>query len=332
MENIEDPDEQIALLVMGAENGNIDMVSAAVMTGVDINGIKDDDDRTALEHAAANNHFEVCQYLLDNEAAITSSVDVNIINLFHAAKTGDLELCQSAVEAGALINTKNSEGRTALDIATRCSHLSLSQYLMSRGAKVEDIEDANEKTRLMFYGAEKGDTEMVSKAILAGAEIDENGIFSLDAMAPSIESYLSFMQTLLKTSKRNHEFVKYLGRKEEMFHLRKANGKSLMELLKENGQIMTKEMMTLNDILIEVDKIHAGEEHTRVERVVNQLKIGLPSSPWLRDTINNVKERFSWSTGKFYTMVFISFMVNIVGGWSSYTLDVYTDINFAQWV
>ena len=91
---------------------------------------------------------------------------------------------------------------------------------------------------------------------------------------------------------------------------------------------MFTEMVLLNDILLELDKLNQNDKEMREERIINQLKPNLPSSPWLKDTINNVKGRFSWSTGKFFTMVFISFMINIVGGWTSYILDIYTDADF----
>ena len=77
-----------------------------------------------------------------------------------------------------------------------------------------------------------------------------------------------------------------------------------------------------------VDQLFERDKETRMVRVIHQLRESLPSSPWLRDAIRNVKSRFSWSKGKAVAYIFLSFLSNIALGWFKYASDVGTDIKF----
>ena len=126
------------------------------------------------------------------------------------------------------------------------------------------------------------------------------------------------------------DFWDFLGCKQtnQMFHVRKVEGKSLIEHLQEHGSTMVREMIILNDILVDVDQLFERDKETRMVRVIHQLRESLPSSPWLRDAIRNVKSRFSWSKGKAVAYIFLSFLSNIALGWFKYASDVGTDIKF----
>ncbi|KAI4126713.1 MAG: hypothetical protein LQ338_003616 [Usnochroma carphineum] len=70
--------------------------------------------------------------------------------LFNAARTGDLPIFQQAIPAGLPVNLTNDKGDTILMLASYHTHPSLVQYLLSRGA---DPDALNEKGQSPLAGA-----------------------------------------------------------------------------------------------------------------------------------------------------------------------------------
>lgn len=67
---------------------------------------------------------------------------------------------------GAHVDKLNSDGRTALHIASRCSHLDVARALIESGSSI-DLQDANGSTSLMLASLQ-GNTAIVE--LLLNAE------------------------------------------------------------------------------------------------------------------------------------------------------------------
>ena len=145
--------------------------------------------------------------------------------------------------------------------------------------------------------------------------------------------YLSFLLDCVKKTNiftRGSSLDRYLGRDHEMFHLRRVHindeeRKSFLEFINEKDKKMIKERQLFLDLLNQIDVFRGGDESSRDHRINHQLKVGLPTSPWLAETLDDMKQRISWGPLKYKTMLLICFFRNIILGWFSYGFDIYTD-------
>ena len=317
VENIKQTDYRTQLMIWGAEDGDMAMVIKTLLAGADVNGKKLGDGRTALELAVANKHNEMCRYLISNGAIVSTDEAEKLV--FLAVEKEDFRLCKSALEAGAEVDFQDRNKKTALHHASIRESIEIASLLMAAGASTE-IRDRENKTPVDY-----------AKKVELVKALTTDSVIPMDLLwINNTNKYLSLIQKSLKENNKDTKVLSFLGIEDEiMFHHRKVKEKSLLEHLKENGETMVREMMMLNDVLIDVDNISKFEQDGREERIVNQLKSGLPSSPWLRDAISNVYGRFSWNSMYYYTMIFISF-TSFAVGYGSYSLDITTDISFIR--
>ena len=104
--------------------------------------------------------------------------------------------------------------------------------------------------------------------------------------------YLSFLMECVSKKdefgdfvfKNNSSLDEYLGI-DDHFHSRNIEGITLLQFIDEN---MSKEKEIFLDILVKVDEFKGNNESTREERINQQLKLGLPSSPRLADLIETL--------------------------------------------
>ncbi|KAH9790199.1 ANK REP REGION domain-containing protein [Citrus sinensis] len=98
----------------------------------------------------------------------TSSPE-NIDALLEAARYDDIEDVISLASAGVPLDSKDSQGRTALHMASANGHLGIVEYLIGRGV---DINASNEeKNTPLHYACLNGHTEVAKKLVLSGANI-----------------------------------------------------------------------------------------------------------------------------------------------------------------
>ena len=75
--------------------------------------------------------------------------------------------------------------------------------------------------------------------------------------------------------------------------------------------------------------VYATDNTEVKDEVIGSFKAGLPPSVGLRDSIDMISERFSWTWGKMVVMILISFLTNIFGV-AFYGFDFYSDFEFSR--
>lgn len=224
------------------------------------------------------------------------------------------------------VNLKNLNNETPIDIAHRHGNAAaLNVYF-------RDI-----KLSLDFKFTSGNLLEAVKKANVnkTFSKLDD-GTYAIDKLWKyETFQFLTFLkECLFRKDTKNGDFLfrdsevfmDYLGSDENMFHLRKIQGISMLEYIKDHGKTMTKERELLIDLLVLIADLQKWNSPEGM--IIDLMKSELPSTPWLKNTIKNVQDRFSWTLQKALIMIFVAFLVNIIFGWGSYILDVYTDIRF----
>ena len=80
-------------------------------------------------------------------------------------------------------------------------------------------------------------------------------------------------------------------------------------------------------LLVQVEK-NNGEDC--MDRVIDNLKKELESSAELSECITTVKNKYPIPTGKFITLIVLSFVQNIILGFTFYGTDFGTDVDFGN--
>ncbi|XP_008782015.2 ankyrin repeat domain-containing protein 2A [Phoenix dactylifera] len=89
--------------------------------------------------------------------------------LLEAARYDDIEDVVSLYSMGVSLNSKDSQGRTALHMASANGHLDIVEYLISNGA---DVNAANsEKNTPLHWACLNGHIEVVKTLIQNGASL-----------------------------------------------------------------------------------------------------------------------------------------------------------------
>ena len=94
---------------------------------------------------------------------------------------------------------------------------------------------------------------------------------------------------------------------------------------------MTKEREEVIQLLIKIDNFRyqgAEEKKKSKRRIIEIFRIGMKPSRGLKESIDSVKEKYSWETGKITVSCFLSIISNLIFGWSLFAFDVGSDLNF----
>lgn len=117
-------------LYVAAKNGNTEIVRLLLEKGAQASLTTKG--HTPLFAAAQYGHLDVVRLLVDHGAQINLGKNIN--SLFIAAQNGHFETVRYLLENGALINLPDSEGETALHIATKRRHIEIVKLLLKAGA------------------------------------------------------------------------------------------------------------------------------------------------------------------------------------------------------
>ena len=118
-----------------------------------------------------------------------------------------------------------------------------------------------------------------------------------------------------------------------MFYLVKCeefDGKSLLEYIDSQNVRLSRQKEELIDLSVKIANLNHSKYHREkaMEEVINHYKSGLRSGIGLRDMINQIKERYPWSSSKKKIMIFVSLMTCLLGI-GLYVLDLTTDVRFS---
>lgn len=104
-------------------------------------------------------------------------------NWFAAAERGDLTSLQRMAAAGQNIDARNSQGHTALLVATHRNHIAMAQWLISKGANV-NAQDAILDSPYLLAGA-RGRLEILRMTLAAGADLRSTNRYGGTALIPA---------------------------------------------------------------------------------------------------------------------------------------------------
>ena len=182
--------ENTTPLHRAAENGFKETCCVLVDAGCDVNKMNDEG-RSPLYMAAANDYADVSKYLADDCRAITTcsiikkndAGEITVIckesPLHRAAEKGYFAVVKSLIAAKADVNLKVSDqqllfGDAALHRASKSGHVDCIKALLDAGARIDQInEDGNTPLHLAAY---QGRGEAVTYLVQQGASVDaQNG-------------------------------------------------------------------------------------------------------------------------------------------------------------
>ncbi|KAJ8253342.1 hypothetical protein GJAV_G00211870 [Gymnothorax javanicus] len=139
---------------------------------------------TALTAAAGRGKLEVCEFLLQQGAAVQQANRRGVSALFCAVKQGHSLIADLLLQNGADVNTTDKQGRTLLMVAAAEGHLSTVDFLLSKGASLTAMD--KEGLTPLSWACLKGHKNVVQYLVEKGAIIDhtdKNGRTPLDLAA-----------------------------------------------------------------------------------------------------------------------------------------------------
>ena len=134
-------------LFWAAMYGNVPVVRALLESGVDVNKVLYQDERTALHTAAFNGHAALVKALIEAGADVNKtaspygldgSVLHNVTPVFLAAQQGHTPCVMELITAGADVNLARKDGYTPLYVAAQNGHDGCVALLIQAGADIHE--------------------------------------------------------------------------------------------------------------------------------------------------------------------------------------------------
>lgn len=157
---------------------------------------------------------------------------------FKAVVKGDLKEVNRFLDQGIDINSKDSQGRTAIMIATYAKNAEMVKVLIDKGADV-NLRDNMKNSPFLYAGAE-GYLEILKLTIEAGADPSIVNRFGGTALIPASEhGYVEVVKVLLEQTDVNVNHINNLGWTALMEAIILSNGgkrqQETIEILIEHG-------------------------------------------------------------------------------------------------
>jgi ankyrin repeat protein len=153
--------------------GDLEAVQAMCLADARRAGEKDAGGVTPLHRAAAGNHVEVCEFLVQSKANINAVDRYLETPLKRAVYNGHVDVLIALLEMGADLNFPDSQGKMVIHHAAEQGHLQCVEMMLEKGASV-NAEVVGYLTPLHF-AAMNGHTGCVRVLIEAGALLDAQG-------------------------------------------------------------------------------------------------------------------------------------------------------------
>jgi uncharacterized protein len=129
--------------------------------------------------------------------------------IFEAAANNDVALLQQRIASGVPVDTRNSEGRTALLVATHANAIEVARFLIATGADVNAMDDIQDSP-FLYAGAE-GKLEILKMTVAAGADLDSTNRYGGTALVPAAHHGHVDVVRYLLTTDINKDHVNKLG-------------------------------------------------------------------------------------------------------------------------
>ncbi|KAJ7733318.1 ankyrin repeat-containing domain protein [Mycena metata] len=133
----------------------------------------DENEKTALHHAAEGNHLNVVKYLLTHSAEIEATDEDGKTGLHIATQSGHLRVIECLVENGAKINGRGPNGTTSLHIACGRKRLDITTFLVNNRADVKASK--TDGVTSLWIASENGALDVVRLLVQKNADIENPG-------------------------------------------------------------------------------------------------------------------------------------------------------------
>ena len=321
---------------------------------------KNADGNTALHIAAIFGGAEVLDFLLDSGANINEENNRGLLPFELARQTqnsdntrlllwrdcpihraivlNDEEKIRNLLLQGADIDLQDSQGNTPLHLAAQIDG-QIMKFFIENGANVL-LQNKTGNTALHFAACDS-DSKKAKLLLENGASSthllrNNREKLPIDLSRKNEDTFriilIDFLNVAFKTAKFGTEkFQKLLGYEEGLFCLKKDfDNISLLQYIVNQG--LTKEREELLELLIKIDRHRnqGSNDEECLTRIIRILRRGIRPSKGLKECIESLQERFAWGKGKMFFMVLISFVKNILLGWSLYVFDIWTDVKFSR--
>ena len=134
-------------LILAAREGNLKNVKDLIANGAQLNQSNDDEKHTPIHDAAAFNHLDVVQYLVEAGADMEREDYYGSTPLLRAAQQGHANVVAFLLDKHA---KESSYGETAMLQASSNGHLNVVQLLVERGS---DPNETNNEGHVALHEA-----------------------------------------------------------------------------------------------------------------------------------------------------------------------------------
>ena len=230
------------------------------------------------------------------------------------------------------------DGASPLWCASGAGHLPIVKFLIKSGADVNHTTKSNSTP--LRAACFDGRADIVKYLIENGATTTQftknnNGMVPLEIARHNKNIFriilIDFLNYALKSPKfSSSEFQNQLGSGYNLFCLKRdfEGNKTLLEFLNDQG--LVKEREELIQLLIKMDKHRHKENFNEQEsekRIIKILRAGMKPSEGLKDSINSVKDKYPWETGRVAVKSTISIVLCLLG-LALYASDIASDCHF----
>lgn len=155
-----------------SQHGNLPRVKEIISEDISFLSMPDNQNVSPLHWAALNNHFGICQFLLEQGAnANALGGDLQAPPIHWAICKGLLKITALLIKFGADPGIKDTQGYDAMHICAQNSFPFIAIYLLANGANIESL-DSFDRTPLLWAAYKGSSVEMVYILIDNGAEIN----------------------------------------------------------------------------------------------------------------------------------------------------------------
>ena len=321
-----------------AAEGHIDTVKLFLNQGANIHE-KNDQGLTPIYWASRCNHTEIVKLLLKHGANIDEKAIDGLTPISGAAWEGHTDTVRFLLSAGA--DPYISGGETVLAI---WRDMLKRDWSKQTEEKILSSYSSKENYKVYIAAAlAQNKQDFLMKFIKKVSEKKEKVVESLLTKdAEDISNLLAFIRRQVTRKDgvdTTDKKIKMLigGEGGNRFYLVKTKvlgDKSLIQYIAENGPRMIMQREDLIDLLAKcVEHVDSEKEIEILDpkeielKIINNLKLGLPSSRGLTECIKMTEEKFKWSFEKLMGLYFFSIFLSLLST-SLYIMDVYTDGKF----
>ena len=359
--NIHEKDEKgWPLIYWASGEGHTDIVKLFLDHGANIK-VKNKNGSTSLHQAARKGQTDTVKLLLDGGAYIHEKTKRGETPLMAAAEHGHIDTVKLLLEHGAVIDELTGHTDTVRFLLSEGAD----PYITDVGGTViaiwrdilkHDWSKQTEEKILSSYSSKENYKVYIAAALALNKQdflmkfikkVSEKRGKLVDSFlsknAEDISNLLAFIRRHATTDEDEKNTldknIQILigGEGKNRFYLVKTKAlgdksgpKSLLQYIVDNGPRMIKQREELLDVLVNCVENVNSEDKKEIElKIINNLKLGLPSSPGLAECIAMTGEKFPWSKEKAAIMVLLSIFVWFLS-YLIYLTDVGTDLKFAD--